>query len=84
MLALAFMLLEAGQGLLPGGFIPLPRRPSATDLECANYSKAEWLVTTIDEGLKVSAHGSRDQTQDPLPFAYGRHQDRKENAMSFT
>src|SRR5262245_19555072 len=76
MLAFAFMLLEVGSSLMPAGFVPLSKGPSATDFQCANYSKAEWSVTASDGGLQVSARAHTGEQQDPLPFGYGRHTDR--------
>jgi hypothetical protein len=76
-LAILFIVasLPPAKGAMPSGFVALRRPPTHDDLDCANYSRVEWFVSSAGNDLRVSAPARADVV-DPLPFTYDRHPDR--------
>ncbi|MBN1364839.1 MAG: hypothetical protein JW976_08545, partial [Syntrophaceae bacterium] len=67
------LLLQIGAGsnagLTNAGFVALSERPSRADLQCANYSNNEWVVSSSDGQLNVFLRTSFESV-DPLPFSF--------------
>jgi hypothetical protein len=75
---LIFALIAVGSLEIPlqrDGFVALPNRPTAADIECANYTAVEWVVTRSDGNLHITV-SPRSQPDDPLPFTYKRTEGR--------